>query len=161
MKLLKIILPIVILEFLTIQCFGTTWAAAYPYTQKIDGQNIVIKAYSYSPYYGSPTIGITKVYSNNRLLYSIDRYYRENIFTSQDGQYLAVVNTIISSRLMGSIFFVGSQIDFNETAIEVFKNGLPFKTYSLKDIIDTTRFTNDDNIFCNYLVQCINTVNQC
>jgi len=47
------------------QCFGTTWVAAYPYTQKIDGQNIVVKAYSYAPHKGSPMLGVTKVYSNN------------------------------------------------------------------------------------------------
>ena len=141
MKLLKFLLTIFLLPFSAIQCFGTTWAAAYPYVQQIDGQNIVVKAYSYAPHKRSPMIGVTKVYSNNKLLYSIDKYYREKIFTSQDGQYLAVVRTTSYS----SLFCTG--INFNQTVIEVLRNGLPFKTYTLKDVIDTTQLANNGYLF--------------
>ena len=147
MKLLKFLLTIFLLPFSAVQCFGTTWAAAYPYVQQIDGQNIVVKAYSYAPYKCGPMIGVTKIYSNNKLLYSIDKYYREKIFTSQDGQYLAVVSTSNSAGLTSysSLFCTG--INFNQIVIEVFKNGLPFKTYTLKDVIDTTLLVNNGFLF--------------
>lgn len=127
--------------------FGTTWSAAYPYIQHINGQNIVIKAFSYSPYLGSPMIGVTRVYYKKKLLYSIDKYYRERIFTSDDGKYLAVVHTSNSEGISSYTTFGFNKINFNKTAIEVYKNGQPFKTLSLKDVIDTTKLANNGQFF--------------
>lgn len=136
----------VLLTVLGHAVFGTTWSAAYPYTQKIDGQNVVIKAFPYAPYTASPMIGVTKVYHKKKLLYTIDKYYRERIFTSDDGQYLAVVHT--SKTSYTSI----EQINFNHTAIEVFKNGQPHKTFTLKDVIDTTKLANNGQFYWGYYV---------
>jgi hypothetical protein len=127
--------------------FGTTWSAAYPYTQKIDGQNIVIKAFPFDPYSGSPMVGVTKVYLNKKLLYTLDKYYRERIFTSNDGQYLVVVHTSNSSGVTSYTSFGIERINFNQTAIEVFKNGQPFKYFTLKDIVDTTKLANNGQFF--------------
>ena len=127
--------------------FGTTWSAAYPYTQQIDGQNVIIKAFPYDPYSGSPMIGVTKVYFNKKLLYTINKYYRERIFTSNDGQYLVVVHTSNSAGIASYTSFGIERLSFNQTAIEVFKNGQPFKTYTLKDVLDTTTLLNNGRFF--------------
>ena len=147
MKSYRLILTIILLTFSTVKCFGTTWAAAYPYIQQIEGQSVVVKAYSHAPYDGGPMIGITKVYSNNKLLYSIDKYYREKLFTSQDGQYLVIVRTSNSAGLTSYTLFGREQINFNQTVIEVLKNGIPFKTFTFKDVIDTTQLVNNGYLF--------------
>lgn len=126
---------------------GTTWRAAYPYTQQIDGQNVVVKAFPYDPFAGSPMIGVTKVYLNNKLLYSIDKYYREKIFTSEDGQYLVVVHTSNSAGVSSYTSFGMEHNNFNQAAIEVLKNGQPFKTFTVKDVVDTTKLLNNGRFF--------------
>lgn len=137
----------ILLTVVTQSVFGTTWSAAYPYTQKIDGQSVEIKAFPYDPYSGSPMIGDTRVYFNNKLLYSIDKYYRERIFTSNDGQYLVVVHTSNTAGISSYISFGTEQINFNQTAIEIFKNGQSFKKFALKDVIDTTKLANNGQFF--------------
>lgn len=127
--------------------FGTTWSAAYPYTQRIEGQDVVVKAFPYDPYSGSPMVGATKVYLKKKLLYTIDKYYRERIFTSNDGQYLAVVHTSNSVGISSYTSFGMEQINYKQPAIEVFMNGLPFKTFTLKDVIDTTKLANNGQFF--------------
>jgi hypothetical protein len=144
---LKNILTTILLTVLTQTVFGTTWSAAYPYTQNIDGQNVVVKAFPYDPYSGSPMLGVTRVYFKNKLLYSIDKYYRERIFTSNDGQYLVVVHTSNSAGISSYTSFGIERINFNQTAIEVFKNGQPFKTFALKDVVDTTKLANNGRFF--------------
>ena len=141
------ILTTVLLTVLAQTVFGTTWSAAYPYTQQIDGQNVIIKAFPYDPYSGSPMIGVTKVYFNKKLLYTINKYYRERIFTSNDGQYLVVVHTSNSAGIASYTSFGIERLSFNQTAIEVFKNGQPFKTYTLKDVVDTTTLLNNGRFF--------------
>jgi hypothetical protein len=126
---------------------ATTWAAAYPYTQRIEGQDVVVKAFSYDPYTASPMLGVTRVYYKNKLLYSIDRYYRERIFTSDDGEYLAVVNTSNSAGLSSYTSFGIEKVNFNEPAIELFRHGQLYKTFTLKEVIDTTMFYNNGEFF--------------
>lgn len=70
---LKNILVFFSLKLLAQNVFGTTWSAAYPYKQSIEGQDVTVKAYPYTPYSGSPMIGLTKVYHNKQLLYTINR----------------------------------------------------------------------------------------
>lgn len=136
-------LTIILLTVLSQSVFGTTWFAAYPYKQQIDGQKVVVKAYPYDPHSGSPMIGVTKVYFNNKLLYTIDKYYRERIFTSNDGQYLVVVHI---SNVAGMSSFTLAGI-VNNTAIEVFKNGQPFKIFTIKEVLDTTKLVYNDRFF--------------
>ncbi len=113
----------------------------------MNGQNVVIQAIPYDPYSGSPIIGITKVYLNKKLLYTIDKYYREKIFTSNDGQYLVVVHDSYSIDIQSETSFGLEKIDFNRPAIEVFKNGQTFKTFTLKDVIDTSKLAFYDGSF--------------
>lgn len=147
MKFLKYILTTILLACLVQTVKGTTWAAAYPYTQKIEGQDVVIKAYPYDPYSGSPMIGITEVYLKNKLIYTIDKYYRDKIFTSNDGQYLAVVHTsnFVGVTSYGSFGY--EQINYNQIAIEVYKNGQISQTFSLKEVVDTTKLLNNGQFF--------------
>lgn len=147
MTYLKNILTTILLTVLSQTAFGTTWSAAYPYTQKIDGQNVVVKAFPYAAYSGSPMIGVTKVYLNNKLLYTIDKYYRESIYTSNDGQYLVVIHTSNTAGITSYNSFGIERLNFNQPAIEVFKNGQPFKTFTLKDVIDTTKLANNGQFF--------------
>ncbi|BDD05272.1 hypothetical protein [Aureibacter tunicatorum] len=147
MKYIKNIIIVITLTILAQTAFGTTWSAAYPYIQKIDGQNIAVKAFPYAPYSGSPMTGATKVYQNKKLLYTIDEYYREKIFTSNDGQYLAVVHTSNSLGISSYTSFGFEQFNFNQKAIEIFKNGQPFKTFTLKDVIDTTKLAHNGQFF--------------
>lgn len=140
-------MTVILLIVLSQTAFGTTWSAAYPYSQQIDGQDVVIKAFPYDPYSASPMIGVTNVYFKNKLLYSIDKYYRERIFTSNDGQYLVVVHTSNSTGIASYTSFGIEHLNFNRTAIEVFKNGEPFKTFTLKDVIDTTKLANNGRFF--------------
>jgi len=137
----------ILLTVLTCSVYGTTWSVAYPYEQQIDGQNVVVKAFPYDPYSGSPMIGVTRVYFNNKLLYSIDKYYREKIFTSDDGQYLVVVHTTNSAGITSYTTFGTERLDYDQTAIEVFKNGQPFKIFSLRDVVDTTKLANNGRFF--------------
>jgi hypothetical protein len=147
---LKNILTTILLIVLSQTTFGTTWGAAYPYIQQIEGQNVVVKAIPYDPFSGSPMIGLTEVYLNNKLLYSIDKYYREKIFTSEDGEYLVVVHTSNSEGMLSYSSFGMEHIKFNQKAIEVFKNGQPFKTFTVKDVVDTTKFLNNER-FLNWI----------
>lgn len=147
MKYPGIILPFFLFVIFAQNTFATTWEAAYPYTQQIEAQEVVVKAFSYSPYERSPTVGVTKVYYKNKLLYSIDKYYREQFFTSNDGRMLVVVHT---SNAVGVTSYTKTNFDrinFNRTAIEVFKDGKPFKTFKLQDVIDTALLLNNGRFF--------------
>lgn len=107
--------------------FATTWAPAMPYTQKIKGQKVTIKATPFNPYWGSPIFGETKLFYKNKLLYTIDKYYREQLISSNNGIYLAKINISLDTR----------GFSYNQTAIEILKNGKPFKKIPLIDLIDS------------------------
>lgn len=144
---IKTIVTFIFLTFSTITVLGTTWFGAYPYKQNIEGQKVTVEAYPFDPYSGSPMIGITKVYYDNKLLYSIDKYYREAIFTSNDGRYLAIVFTT-NTLAFASYTTSGKQpVDFNQSAIEIFKDGKPFKTLTLKDVIDTAKLATSGQFY--------------
>jgi hypothetical protein len=147
MQVTKVILIFSLLIFLNVKCFGTTWSPAYPYTQKIEGQKVVIKAFPYAPYSGSPMIGLTKVFFGKKLLYTIDQYYREKIFTSPDGHYLVILHTSNFVGVTSYVTFGEEHADFNKPAIEIFKDGKPFKTFALKDVIDTAKLISNGLFF--------------
>jgi len=139
LKSLKTIWTTCFLTFLIIKCSGTTWVAAYPFTQKNEGQKVTIKAVSYAPFNASPMLGVTKVYYNKKLLYKIDKYYREKILTSDDGKYLAVIRTSYQSVFLSDHSY--------RPAIEILKNGQPFKILYLNDIIDTTKILHKNGFY--------------
>lgn len=146
-RLSKLFITFIILALLFQKASATTWSAAYPYTQRIEGQDVVVKAFSYDPYNASPMLGSTRVYFKNKLLYSIDKYYRERIFTSDDGEYMAVVYTSNSAGLSSYTSFGNEKLDFSEPAIEVLKHGQPYRTFAMKEVIDTTKLNNNSQFF--------------
>ncbi len=124
-----------------------TWQPAYPYKQHIEGQNITIEAIPYYAYAGSPLPGITNVYFGNKLLYTINKYYREKIFTSKDGQYLAVLHTTNATGVSSIMIMGHEKIDYSQAAIDVFKNGDLFKTFSIQAVIDTSRLWHNGYLY--------------
>lgn len=126
---------------------ATTWAAAYPYIQTTEGQDVKIKAASYSPYDGLTTFGYTRVYYKNKLLYQIDEYYRGKMQVSDDGKYLAIIKTNNTTGLTSYTMFGNRKIDYNNTAIKIFKNGKPYKSIPLKAVIDTNTLANNGWIY--------------
>lgn len=146
MNHLKHILLTLFLTVLIQTVSATTWVEVYPFTQKTEGQDVVVKSIPYDPY-GIREIGVTRVYLKNKLLYSIDRYFREGFLTSNDGQYLAVVHTSNTYGLTSFSSVGGEQIDFNESAIDIYKNGELFRTFTLNEVIDTTKILSNGRFF--------------
>jgi len=119
---------------------ASTWGPAYPYIQKTEGQEVIIKANSYAPYQGNATIGLTEVFYKKILLYSIDIYYREKILSSNDGHYLAIIHTTYFhgvESLDSTRKPQESPIDF--IALEILKDGKPFMKVHLKEVIDINK----------------------
>ena len=126
-------LIIIALFFLTLMFFvQSVWgsySAVYPYIQKTKKQNVVIKAIPYDPFLGSTTNGLTQVFLKNKLLYSIDNYYSEKLFTSDDGRYLVIIHSLSGNY-------------YEYPAIEILKDGKPCKVFAVKDVIDTAILVN-------------------
>ncbi|PQJ11223.1 hypothetical protein CJD36_005300 [Flavipsychrobacter stenotrophus] len=134
--------------FIVYTSYGTTWPVAYPYKQRIEGQKVRVEAIAYNPY-ESATVpsGKTNVYYKDELLYSIDKYYRNNIYTSDDGHYFAIVYSINDVRINEFNRNDGDQINFNRRIIEIFKDGVLYKNVFLRDIIDTTDVVKNGHYF--------------
>lgn len=125
---------------------ATTWSAAIPYTQTCDGQQVTIKAIAYEPYMPYP-YGATTVYYKKQLLYTIDRYFRDPSFASDDGRYFAVLYTSNTLGISSYTNFGINQINYGRPAIEIYKDGRPYKTYTLTDIIDTNTLQNNGVLY--------------
>ena len=106
---------------------GSTWKLAFPYQQKIQGQNIIIRSVPYAPRDGEP-FGKTMVFDGKKLLYSFDKYFRQTIIPSNDGVYVAVIN-----RFLFSQFYLQKLGD--RTVIDIYRNGELYKSYKLKELI--------------------------
>lgn len=120
----------IILLFISYQANATSWAAAMPYTKTYDNQDVMVKAIAYQPYNPYPT-GKTEVYKKNKLLYTIDRYFRQDVFVSKDGIWLAVIGA-------GYFYHINEIKDhYDYPMITIFRNGKLFKDYLIQDLIDT------------------------
>ncbi len=122
------------------KCFATFWGFSLPYHQSIEGQQVRIEAIPYIPssHLDSSAKGLTKVFFKKKLLYTIDRYYGEMIFPSDDGQYLAIFH----QSLMIDEKWENEQSSHDYPVIEILKNGLPYKTFSLQEVVETPRIIN-------------------
>lgn len=127
--------------------YARTWTTAMPYTQKVQGQHVIIKAASYSPYGPSPTLGSTEVYYKKKLLYKIDKYFREPVYTSSNGEYLAVVHITNANGITSYTQFGIERIDFEQNAIDIYKNGTLYKEVKLWEVIDTSKLANNGTFF--------------
>jgi|GEM_PF-3728292 len=125
---------------------ATTWSQARPYIQKTEGQDVEIRAKAYEPYVSEP-FGETEVYYKGKLLYTLDRYYRHKLFTSDDGTYLVFVTTNNYAGLSSVTYFGQNWIYHAKPAIAIYKNGILVKNYELKDVIDTASLLNDGVLY--------------
>lgn len=120
----------IILLFISYHAKATSWAAAMPYTKTYDYQDVLVKAIAYQPYDPYPE-GKTEVYKKGKLLYTIDRYIRDDVFVSKDGIWFAVIDA-------GYFYYVDEiKNHYDYPMVTIFKNGKFFKNYLIKDLIDT------------------------
>lgn len=71
---------------------GTTWAAAYPFTQRTEGGAVICRSVPYGVYDGPTGLGETFVYGKGKLLYSIERYFSIPFLTYGDGRYVVSID---------------------------------------------------------------------
>lgn len=123
----------ILLLFISYHADATLWPPALPYTKTYDNLDVKVKAVAYQPYVPYPA-GKTDVYKNNKLLYTIDEYFRDYVFVSKDGVWLAVHG----SGYFPDINYIN---DYDYPMITIFKNGKYFKSYLIKDLVDTNIIT--------------------
>ncbi len=120
-----------------------SWSV-FPWTLKIY-DNIKIESIPYRIYEGGD-LGITKVYKQNKLLYSIDDYFSNFVTASKTGEYFVAINFRLY-RLGYNIVELdenGNEIPevekFSGEAIKIFKNGELIKTIDFSELqIDTSQ----------------------
>lgn len=93
-----------------------------PYIQTTNYGEIKISSVSYNPY-GGGNEGLTKVYSGNRLMYSIPRYFYGYIAISRDGEHLYMINFQIGDKKK------------NDVKIVEFENGIKKQETKLSTIL--------------------------
>lgn len=139
MKVLKAIAVALLVLISVQQIKAITYFPAYPYTQNTEGQDIKIEAIPYNPYGGLTCLGVTRVYENKNLLYTVDRYFRNPIFTSDNGQFLVIVHRTILRYPLEDF----KKRDAEKTAIEILKNGEAYKSFSLSEVIEFDSLQNN------------------
>lgn len=132
----NIFIPIVVALWLLLSSYEgscTTWATAYPYTIKTPGQETLIEGFPTDPY--SHGTGYTKVYYKQKLLYTIDEYFRKPIFVSKDGRYLFAV--VFPHEIESRLSDEKEKKRWYESyyVIDIYKDGKPYKKLSYNDVI--------------------------
>lgn len=131
MKNLKVLL-LIILFICPIYIHATTYKTAYPYTIKLKKQNTRIEATPYAPRDGSPMYGKTDVFYKGKKLYSIDKYFRERLVSSNNGKIIVVINPFIYRYAINP-----NELEtYDDKVINIFKNGKPYLTYKLNQLIN-------------------------
>lgn len=72
--------------------FATTWAPAYPYTQRTEGGEITCRSVPYGVRDGPFGLGETFVYRKGQLLYSVEKYFSKPFLTHGHGRYLISID---------------------------------------------------------------------
>ena len=143
---------------LTIHCRATTWAAAYPYTQKTESGNVSSHSVPYGVYDGPYGPGETFVSANGKLLYTIDKYFSNPFFTANNGEYLIEVNLLFYYFITPNQIVPNSdQINtFLGNVINIYKNGIPLKNITLDELkIDPSKYILNQYrgiFYCNFTV---------
>lgn len=145
MKLLKIIGTTFLLTIFAVTAFATTWAPIYPYTQKTEDGKIKSYSVPYGVYDGGYGPGQTFVYSNGKLLYSIDKYFSTPFFTTNNGQYLIEFDFFLNYRQPFEIVDDSGKVTiepvlYDGKAVTIYKDGKLFKTIDFSELkIDTSK----------------------
>lgn len=145
MKSHKTIGIIFLLTFFAVLGFARTWAPIYPYTRKTEDGKVKSYSVPYGVNDGGYGPGQTFVYSNGKLLYSIDKYFTSPFFTTNNGQYLIEFNFYLNyqqpSDIMNESGIVTmGPIVYEGEAINVYKDGKLIKTINFNELnIDTSK----------------------
>jgi hypothetical protein len=136
---------ILIFIFLTVEATASEWAPVYPYIQKTE--NGKVKCHSF-PYAGNRWPwgpGQTFVYYNEKPLYTIEKYFTNPFFTTNNGEYLIEIQ--FNLQLKRSNLIIGDKerlhagpIEYEGDAITIYKDGKLFRTISFAELhIDTSK----------------------
>ncbi|MFM2387906.1 MAG: hypothetical protein RL660_2663 [Bacteroidota bacterium] len=139
LKLIKVLNTLALLVAFSPSLLATVWSPALPYEQKNQGQDVVVKATAYDPHWGLVLVGVTKVYLKHKLLYTMDMYFRKNVYTSDDGEYLCLVYTYNMPGVESYDSLGCKGINLSRAAIDIFKHGKFYKRFAIRDLIDTTK----------------------
>lgn len=145
MRLLKTIVTTFLLTILTANAFATTWAPIYPYIQKTENRKVKSHSFPYGVHNGPYGPGETFVYANEKLLYSINKYFSTPFFTSSNGQYLIEFDFYLNYSPQINIIddndkWTTKPIIYDGKAINIYKDGILFKTINFSDLnIDTSK----------------------
>lgn len=126
--------------------FGST--IYYPYTLRLDN-GIKVKSIAYRIYDNSNP-GMTWIYKNNKLLYSIDKRLNGYLVTNESGDILVEINFSLYEKMhrrsevneQGETIYLGR---LEGPAIKIYKSGIHIKTFDFKDLK-----INAENISVNF-----------
>lgn len=135
--------------FLLISNLTFSSSTFYPYTLKLDN-GIKIKSIAYRTY-DSPDPGMSWVYKNNKLLYTLDKRLTGYIITNETGEILVEIDFSLSDiKIDGHLLNEkGGSVNidrFSGEAIKIYKHGELEKVFDFKDLlIDTSvvKFNHD------------------
>jgi hypothetical protein len=145
LKLLKIIGTTILLTIFAVTAFATTWAPIYPYTQKTEDGKVKSHSVPYGVNDGGYGPGETFVYANGKLLYSIDKYFSNQFFTTNNGQYLIEFDFYLNYRQQDRLIDDSGKVTiepivYDGKAVTIYKDGKLFKTIDFKELkIDTSK----------------------
>jgi hypothetical protein len=116
-----------------------------PFVQVSENGLVNCKSVPFAPYDADPSLGQTYVYSDNKLLYAIDKYFYNPFFTTDHGKYLIELNfkiyykpTAINVEKDGSSRQEKPNLDGK--AINIYKDGKLFKSILFSELgIDTSK----------------------
>lgn len=116
-----------------------------PFVQITENGLVKCRSVPFAPFDADPSLGKTFVYSGNRLLYVIDKYFYEPFLTTEQGKYLVEFNFRIYVRTT-TIYINrdGSSMEekpnLEGKAINIYKDGKLFKSILFSELkIDTSR----------------------
>ncbi len=137
--------------FLLISNLTFSSSTFYPYTLKLDN-GIKIKSIAYRTY-DSPEPGISWIYKNNKLLYSISKRLTGYVLTNESGEILVEINFSLPD-LMFDGFIENENGDsvyvnrFEGESINIYKLGKLEKSIDFKDLqIDKSEIESNYNQF--------------
>lgn len=118
----------IILTILTsIISISTSWRVA-PWKLKI-GNDIKIESIPYKMHNGGD-LGITKVYKKNKLLYSIDEYFKDFVTIDESREYLISVNTRARKRWV----YDNDKNEFRGEVLKIYRNGELTHSINFEDL---------------------------
>lgn len=145
MKSLKNITLALLLSLFTVCSFASTWAPIYAYTQKTEKGKVKSISFPYGVYDGGFGPGETFVYTNGKLIYTIDKYFSNPFFTIDNGKYLIECDFLLDfiPSFDGNADGENGSSEltkFNGKAIYIYKEGKLINSIDLNELnIDSSK----------------------